>query len=173
MIFPVGRFEFARCMMWPAASLALLTADRAIATIDDGGDQTVYDCRRLLCYAESLRTKPSVAASASIVRERKTAAGYSTVKLAYDNQGPLSSPTPAVQSRGREPLNLPLSGSFRRFRGSAIVVFTWPIEWMPGQVLSRLRGTENAHDQLDQLTEPERFADKARVSLDVGAHAIL
>jgi hypothetical protein len=35
MIFPVGRFEFARCMMWPAASLALLNADRAIATIDD------------------------------------------------------------------------------------------------------------------------------------------
>jgi hypothetical protein len=42
-----------------------------------------------------------------------------------------------------------------------------------GRVLSRLRSAENAHDQLDQLIEPERFADKARVSLDVGAHAPL
>src|SRR5215475_11793839 len=40
-----------------------------------------------------------------------------------------------------------------------------------GQVLSWLRGAENVHDQLDQLTEPERFTDKARVSIDVGAHA--
>jgi hypothetical protein len=48
-MFHVGLFEFARCMMWPDASLALLTAKRAIVTIDDRGDQTVCDRRRLLC----------------------------------------------------------------------------------------------------------------------------
>src|SRR5205085_6950078 len=68
---------------------------------------------------------------------------------------------------------LTLSGPLRRLRRWAMVAFTWPIEWPPGKVLSRLRDAENAHDQLDQVTEPERLADKACISLDVGAHARL
>src|SRR5437763_13690115 len=99
-----------------------------------------------------------------------------SAKNSYSDRGHRTAqfdPFSATQHSRRERLFVPQSGPLRRLRRWAMVAFTWPIEWPPGKVLSRLRDAENAHDQLDQVTEPERLADKACISLDVGAHARL
>src|SRR5215471_3721944 len=97
----------------------------------------------------------------------------SAVVLGFIAASPADHRLPAKASGwGKQPVH-PISGPLRWLRCCAIVAFTWPIEWTPGQVLSWLRGGENAHDQLGQRTEPERFVDKARVSLEVGSHAPL
>src|SRR5205085_8338825 len=66
---------------------------------------------------------------------------------------------------------LTLSGPLRRLRRWAMVAFTWPIEWPPGKVLSRLRDAENAHDQLDQVTEPEQIGRASCRAREVGTDA--